>query len=102
MGKHLNIIVCGAGLAGLGTGIALRRKGHNVTIIESASELTEIGAGIQIPPNSSRILISWELEDKFREKVVWPRRMQTRRYATGEILGLQELNLFMGDTYGYP
>jgi salicylate hydroxylase len=102
MGKQLKIIICGAGLAGLAAGIALRKKHHEVSIIESTSEITEIGAGIQIPPNSSRILISWGLEEKFREKVVVPRRMQTRRYATGEVLGLQEVNPFMEDTYGFP
>lgn len=102
MGKQLNIIICGAGLAGLGAAIALRRKGHEITIIESTSQITEIGAGIQIPPNSAMILIAWGLQEKFLEKVVVPRRMQNRRYATGEILGSQEVNPFMGDTYGFP
>lgn len=100
MGKNLNILVCGAGMAGLGTAIALRRKGHDVIVIESASELTDVGAGIQIPPNSSRILISWGLRDKFLEKVVLPGRMQMRRYANGEILGLQDVN--DGNTQKYP
>lgn len=102
MGKQLDIIICGAGLAGLGTVIYLRRKGHHVTVVESTAELTEIGAGIQIPPNSSRILISWGLKDKFLERVVCPGRMQMRRYATGDIIGLQEINPFMNVTYGYP
>lgn len=102
MAKKLNIVICGAGIAGLAAAIALRRKGHEVTVIESASRLLEIGGGIQIPPNSSRILISWGLEEKFLEKVVQPNRMQFRRYATGEVLGVQDVDSFKHDASGYP
>ncbi|KAF4624142.1 hypothetical protein G7Y89_g14032 [Cudoniella acicularis] len=58
MTKSFNIIICGGGLGGLAAAIALKRKGHQVAVLESATELAEIGAGIQIPPNSSRILKS--------------------------------------------
>lgn len=102
MGNSFHIIICGAGLGGLGAAIALRRKGHHVTVVESASQLSEIGAGIQIPPNSSRILKSWGLEEKFLEKVVWPTRMQIRRYATAEIVGMPEIHPFMNEHYGCP
>lgn len=45
--KQLRIVICGAGLGGLGAAIALRRKGHEVVVLEAASKLSEIGAGIQ-------------------------------------------------------
>ena len=48
----LKVIIVGAGLGGLAVGINLRQRGHVVTILEGASELGEVGAGIQIPPNS--------------------------------------------------
>jgi salicylate hydroxylase len=73
-----------------------------VTILESATELNEIGAGIQVPPKSSKILISYGLKDKLLEKVIWPRRMQFRRYATGDIVGFAEFHLTMSETYGFP
>jgi salicylate hydroxylase len=60
MPKSFNIIV-GAGLGALSAAIALKRKDHDVTVLESAAELNEIGAGIQIPPNSSKVLISYGL-----------------------------------------
>ena len=102
MSKSFNIIIVGAGIRGLGTAIALKREGHDVTVLESATELNEIGAGIHIPPNSSKILISYGLKEKLLEKVVWLRRMQFRRYATGDIVGFAEFHPAMSETYGFP
>ena len=50
----LNVVICGAGLAGLCTAVGLRRKGHEVLILESHKELSEVGSGIQVPTNATR------------------------------------------------
>ncbi|KAI1133806.1 FAD/NAD(P)-binding domain-containing protein [Hypoxylon sp. FL0543] len=71
--SQLDVIIVGAGLGGLGAAIAILLAGHNVTVLESASEIGEIGAGIQVLPNSSRILISWGLEDKLTKHATMPR-----------------------------
>ncbi|TVY41324.1 FAD-dependent monooxygenase [Lachnellula occidentalis] len=102
MTKSLEIIVCGAGITGLGAAIALKRKGHQVSVVEAASQLQEIGAGIQVPPNSSRILKSWGLESKFMAKVMWPKSVAIRRYATGEVIGRTKMNPILQDIYGFP
>ncbi len=102
MTKSFNIIICGAGLGGLGVSIALSRKAHRVTILEAASQLNEVGAGIQIPPNSSRILLSYSLEEKLLEKVVWPSKINVRRYANGEVIGTTPLRPIMSEKYGFP
>ncbi|KAH8646589.1 hypothetical protein BGZ60DRAFT_535573 [Tricladium varicosporioides] len=61
--SKLKIIIVGAGLGGLGAAIALLLAGHDVEVFEAASEIGEVGAGIQILPNSSRVLQSWGMKD---------------------------------------
>jgi salicylate hydroxylase len=102
MGKSFNIIINGGGLGGLAASIALARKGHKVIVLEGAPELNEVGAGIQIPPNSTRIIREFGLEEKFLEKIVWPANINFRRYSTGAIIGATPLHPTMTETYGYP
>jgi 2-polyprenyl-6-methoxyphenol hydroxylase-like FAD-dependent oxidoreductase len=52
----LDIIVIGGGLAGLGAAIALRQKGHHVTIYEQSRFANEVGAAIHMTPNATGIL----------------------------------------------
>ncbi|KAJ5583933.1 hypothetical protein N7450_006597 [Penicillium hetheringtonii] len=59
---QVEILVVGAGLAGLGCAISCALAGHQVCILEAASEIKEVGAGIQVLPNSSRVLQHWGLE----------------------------------------
>ncbi|KAF2187164.1 FAD/NAD(P)-binding domain-containing protein [Zopfia rhizophila CBS 207.26] len=61
--SRLDILIVGAGLGGLGAAISLLLAGHTVHILESTSQIAEVGAGIQCLPNSSRTLISWGMED---------------------------------------
>jgi salicylate hydroxylase len=49
-------LILGAGVAGLATAIALRRRGWAVEVVEQAEALREVGAGLQIAPNGARVL----------------------------------------------
>ncbi|THW25600.1 FAD/NAD(P)-binding domain-containing protein [Aureobasidium pullulans] len=70
--SRLNIIIVGAGLGGLGAAISLLLAGHNVHVLESASKIAEVGAGIQVLPNSSRVLIQWGLEERLLRHATFP------------------------------
>src|SRR5690606_10410599 len=59
-------IVIGAGIAGLATAVALRRVGHDVTVIEQRTDLTS-GAGISIWPNALAALDQIGLGDNVRQ-----------------------------------
>jgi salicylate hydroxylase len=52
----MRIAVNGAGIGGLAAALTLGRYSFEVQLFEQASELTEVGAGVQISPNVTRIL----------------------------------------------
>ncbi|KAI1755411.1 hypothetical protein F4782DRAFT_404198 [Xylaria castorea] len=58
----MKVIIIGAGIGGLGAGVALNRAGHDVEIYEASSFLNEVGAAIHVAPNFSRVLKSWDCD----------------------------------------
>ncbi|PLU30696.1 salicylate hydroxylase, partial [Sinorhizobium medicae] len=57
MQKAERVAIVGAGIAGLTTALCLARRGYRTDIFEQADALDEVGAGLQLSPNASRILI---------------------------------------------
>ncbi|KAI0552947.1 hypothetical protein F4679DRAFT_30565 [Xylaria curta] len=58
----MKVVIVGAGIGGLGAGVALNRAGHDVEIYEASSFLNEVGAAIHVAPNFSRILKGWDCD----------------------------------------
>lgn len=50
------VTIVGAGVAGLAAALALARRGAEVTVLEQAEEIREVGAGLQISPNGAAVL----------------------------------------------
>lgn len=53
------VLVVGGGIGGLSAAIALRRVGVDAQVFERAPELREVGAGISLWPNATRVLARW-------------------------------------------
>ncbi|MFE5212183.1 FAD-dependent oxidoreductase [Streptomyces sp. NPDC056600] len=70
-----DVLVVGGGIGGLGTALALTRKGLRVRVLERAPEFGEVGAGLQIAPNCTRILAEYGLLDEARSLGVVPESM---------------------------
>lgn len=66
------IIVAGAGIGGLTTALALADKGFRVILAEKAERLEEAGAGLQLSPNASRVLIALGLKSSLEGKAIAP------------------------------
>ncbi|KAF7999166.1 hypothetical protein HF325_006698 [Metschnikowia pulcherrima] len=87
----LDIIIVGGGLGGVTASIALKLAGHNVTLLEQAEQLGEVGAGIQIPPASTRILHTIGAYEYVLEKSMIPNNVRVFRWQNGLQLSSQNL-----------
>ncbi|QUS40659.1 FAD-binding protein [Tardiphaga alba] len=83
MTSSRTIVVAGAGIGGLTAALALAAKGFRVTVLEKAARLEEVGAGLQLSPNASRILISLGLAERLGPHVVTPRAVTIMTARSG-------------------
>ena len=72
MAATRTIVVAGAGIGGLTAALALAAKGFRVVVLEKAERLEEAGAGLQLSPNASRILVDLGLKDRLGARAVTP------------------------------
>ncbi|KAJ3492744.1 hypothetical protein NLG97_g5170 [Lecanicillium saksenae] len=97
----MEVIIVGAGIAGLSLALALARTGHRVVILEAAPALAELGAGVQMTPLAMRYLFEWGMKDDIMASSIIPEIMNVRDGATGEVLAPIPTGE-MEDRYGAP
>ena len=83
--KKLSIAVVGAGMGGLAVAATLRRVGIDVQVYEQASRFARIGAGIQMMPNSMKVLRGIGIEERLRQSSFAPYSHLNRVGDTGEV-----------------
>ncbi|MDE2607166.1 MAG: FAD-dependent monooxygenase [Burkholderiales bacterium] len=97
------LLVAGGGIAGFAAALAARRAGWEARLFEQAPEFSEVGAGLQLGPNATRILWEWGLlEGALREQAVAPPRLRVRDGADGADLGALPLGGDFERRYGAP
>lgn len=97
------LLVAGGGIAGLAAAVAARRARWEARLFEQADTFSEVGAGIQLGPNATRILREWDLlQGELQQLAVAPPRLRVRDGSDGDELGVLELGGFMVERYGAP
>jgi salicylate hydroxylase len=66
------IVIAGGGIGGLSAALALAKRGYPSIVLEQAPEFKEVGAGIQLGPNSWRCLRELGLEAAVKKVAVFP------------------------------
>ena len=72
MALSLTIVIAGAGIGGLTAALALAARGFRVVVLEKAERLEEVGAGLQLSPNASRVLIELGLQQQLAARAITP------------------------------
>jgi len=94
--------IVGGGIGGLSAALALLRRGIDVEVYEQSHRLKEIGAGVQIGSNGTRVLYALGLEDALSQVQVLPARREIRHWRTGETWNWFELGAASVERFGTP
>ncbi len=96
------IVVAGAGIGGLTAALALAERDFRVVLFDQAERLEEVGAGIQLSPNASRLLIGLGLKDRLAPVVMAPEAVCIHRARSGRELARLPLGASAETFYGAP
>jgi salicylate hydroxylase len=101
LGERRSIVIAGAGIGGLTAALALAERGFPAIVCERAERLSEVGAGIQISPNVSRVLAGLGIEKALAGIAATPKTLDIRSGTSGRLLNSISL-MDMPRRYGHP
>ena len=97
------LLVAGGGIGGLAAALAARAAGWEARLFEQAEAFSEVGAGIQLGPNATRILREWGLlQGDLERQAVAPPRLRVRDGADAGELAVLPLGGTLAQRYGAP
>ncbi len=102
MATERHVVVAGAGIAGLTAALALARAGLRTTVLEQAAKLEETGAGVQLSPNATRILIDLGLSERLAPSIVVPEAIRVMSGGSGREITRIPLGATAERKYGAP
>jgi salicylate hydroxylase len=80
----LRILIAGGGIGGITTALALRQRGIDAVLFEQPEAFREVGAGIQLSANATRVLCKLGLGAALARVAVYPEGRDYRAWDTGE------------------
>ena len=100
--QRVERLVVGGGIGGLAAALAMARRGLAVHVIERAPAFEEIGAGIQLAPNASRVLDRLGILEAVEADAVKPPMATLMNAETGQRIAAIDFGERFRERYGYP
>ena len=97
-----HILIAGGGIGGLTAALALLKRGFDVDVYEQASELREVGAGVQLSANGLRALHELGVLDALSKLACEAEGKEIRLWNSGQTWPLFEVGLESVERYGFP
>jgi salicylate hydroxylase len=98
----VSVAMIGGGIGGLAAAASLLQEGFDVHVYEQARALTEVGAGLQVSPNATKLLHRLGLADELARMGVRSEAFHQRRWQDGRTLLRSPLGKTVEDAFGYP
>lgn len=98
----MKVVIAGAGIGGLAAGLALKRIGFDVEVIEQAAALGEVGAGLQLSPNAMKALAWLGVAEAVEAVASEPEALELRRGKTGARIFSIPMGAAARKRYGAP
>ncbi len=96
------VVIVGGGIGGLTAALALLHRGIDVDVYEQSAVLKEVGAGVQLGSNGTRVLYALGLQDVLSRVQVLPSAREIRHWRTGETWNWFDLGAASAKRYGTP
>ena len=98
----MRVLIAGGGIGGLAAALALLKRGIDVDVYEQAPELKEVGAGVQLAANGTRVLYALGVGDELKALSCEAQGKEIRHWKTGETWKLFDLGPVSIERYGFP
>jgi salicylate hydroxylase len=98
----LKLLIVGAGIGGLTAALAALRRGLDVEVYEQASALKEVGAGLQLSANGTRVFYELGVGERLKALSCEVSGKEIRLWNTGETWKAFDLGKVSLERYGYP
>src|SRR5438874_10246754 len=98
----MRVLIAGGGIGGLTAALALVKHGIDVDVYEQAAELKEVGAGVQLAANGTRVLQALGVGDELKALSCEAQGKEIRHWQTGETWKLFDLGPVSIERYGAP
>ena len=96
------LLIAGGGIGALAAALSSARAGWQVRLYEKAEVFSEVGAGLQIGPNATRILQGWGLGQALERLAAFPDKLLVRSAPSGRELASLSLGSRCQRRYGAP
>lgn len=97
-----DVLIAGGGIGGLAAALSFAEQGFNVAVFEQTARFSEVGAGIQLSPNPTRVLHSLGLADALTRAAFLPEGTEFRHWKTGRVINTNPLGEWATEEYGAP